>query len=426
MALSSCLRLMGHCLVKRQAFSGVASGGVCRLTTKKDGQAKRSQKKQRRTVPNLSGPDSSWEERLSDSVTPLWRLGYEAQLKIKFAQQKNVLQRLASRLKELSKDQVEMTRTLEELCCPLHPVLPSCYEEMVRQSPLNPCLLFHEGGHWREITVRTNRDGHTMAIITFHPQKLSQEELCAQKASVRDFFMHGPGAECNLTSLYFQESSMTRCTHEQSPYQLLYGEPHIFEELLGLKFRISPDAFFQISTAGAEVLYRTIAELSKVKGNTVLFDICCGTGAIGLSVARQVSKVFGIELVEKAIDDAKWNASFNGISNCQFYSGKAEVVLPQLLSSLEEEHPLTAVVNPSRAGLHYRVVQAIRNCKLIQTLVYVSCKPDGEAMRNFIELCCPPDAQKKILGEPFALTQAVPVDLFPHTPHCELVLLFER
>lgn len=71
---------------------------------------------------------------------------------------------------------------------------------------------------------------------------------------------------------------MTRCSHQQSPYQLLFGEPHIFEDLLGLKIRISPDAFFQINTAGAEMLYRTIGELSGVNSESVLLDICCGTG----------------------------------------------------------------------------------------------------------------------------------------------------
>lgn len=71
---------------------------------------------------------------------------------------------------------------------------------------------------------------------------------------------------------------MTRCSHEQSPFQLLHGAPHIFEELLGLKFCISPDAFFQVNTAGAEVLYQAVGELCQATGDTVLLDICCGTG----------------------------------------------------------------------------------------------------------------------------------------------------
>ncbi|OBS83674.1 hypothetical protein A6R68_22346, partial [Neotoma lepida] len=234
------------------------------------------------------------------------------------------------------------------------------YEVFLRQSSVEPCLLFHEGGHWRELTVRTNSQGHTMAIITFHPQGLSQEELCVQKVTLKDFFTKGPGAVCELTSLYFQESTMTRCSHQQSPYQLLFGEPHIFEDLLGLKIRISPDAFFQINTAGAELLYQTIGELSGVNSDTILLDICC---VIGLSLAQRASQVLGIELVEQAIEDAR-----------------AEKILPQLLKSQKDEKSTVAVVNPARAGLHYQVVQAIRNCRAIHTLVFVSCKPHGYAV----------------------------------------------
>uniref|UniRef100_A0A8D2M5D7 tRNA (uracil(54)-C(5))-methyltransferase n=1 Tax=Zonotrichia albicollis TaxID=44394 RepID=A0A8D2M5D7_ZONAL len=307
-----------------------------------------------------------------------------------------------------------------------HKQVAQCYEEFICQSPLDPCILFHEGGHWRELVVRTSRCGHTMAIITFHPQQLGQEELAAQKALLKEFFTRGPGAVCALTSLYFQESTMTRCSHEQSPYQLLYGAPHISEELLGLRFHISPDAFFQVNTAGAELLYQAVGELCQAAGDTVLLDICCGTGTIGLSLAHRVSKVIGVEVVEKAIEDAEWNAAFNGISNCEFHSGKAEAVLPQLLASWEDARPLVAVVNPSRAGLHYRVVRAIRNCSAIRRLLYISCKPEGEAMRNFLELCCPPDPRKKLAGEPFAPVMAIPFDMFPHTVHCELVLLFTR
>ncbi|XP_069723502.1 tRNA (uracil-5-)-methyltransferase homolog B isoform X2 [Phaenicophaeus curvirostris] len=367
-------------------------------------------------------PGSSWEERLANAVTPLWRLSYQEQLQVKYESQRKILQMLTSRLEELGVD----VQKPGGLCCPLRPVVPSCYEEFIRCSPLDSCLLFHEGGHWRELVVRTTSRGHTMAIVTFHPQELGQEELATQKALLKEFFTCGPGAVCALTSLYFQESTMTRCSHEQSPFQLLHGEPHIFEEILGLKFRISPDAFFQVNTGGAEVLYQAVRELGQAGGDTVLLDICCGTGTIGLSLAHQVSKIIGIEVVEKAVEDARWNAAFNGISNCEFHSGKAEAVLPQLLSSWEDSQPLVAVVNPSRAGLHYRVVRAIRNCKSIRRLLYISCKPEGEAMRNFLELCCPPNPGKKLAGEPFAPMLAMPFDMFPHTLHCELVLLFTR
>ncbi|KAK2921830.1 hypothetical protein Q8A73_001315 [Channa argus] len=251
-----------------------------------------------------------------------------------------------------------------------------------------------------------------------------------------DFPHWGSRTICQLDSLFFQESTMTRCTHEASPYQLLHGRPHIYDEVLGFKFRISPDAFFQVNQTAAEVLYRTVRHLcfpkagedrERTKVGGTLLDVCCGTGAIGITISPRVDKVIGVELIEQAVEDAKHNAALKSVLNCEFLPGKAEVVLPGLMSQLSlGGGSLTAVVNPARAGLHHRVVRALRNQSAIRRLVYVSCKPDGEAMRNFRELCFAPDQQKKITGEKFSPTLAVPVDMFPHTPHCELVILFER
>nr|XP_033469325.1 tRNA (uracil(54)-C(5))-methyltransferase homolog-B isoform X2 [Epinephelus lanceolatus] len=318
-----------------------------------------------------------------------------------------------------------------------HKLIARCYQDFVRLSPLEPCLLFHTGGHWREVTVRTNTEGHTMAIVYFHPQALTPEEVAVHKAELVDYFTQGPGSVCQLGSLFFQESTMTRCTHEESPYQLLHGQPHMYEEVLGFKFRISADAFFQVNQAAAEVLYSTVRDLcmpdseeggGRTKVGGTLLDVCCGTGAIGIITSPRVDRIIGIELLGQAVEDARHNAALNNVQNCEFIPGKAEVVLPGLMSQLSSAGggPVAAVVNPSRAGLHHRVVQALRNQPAIRRLVYVSCKPDGEAMRNFRELCCAPDLQKKLTGEAFSPTLAVPVDMFPHTPHCEVVLLFER
>ncbi|XP_078403074.1 tRNA (uracil-5-)-methyltransferase homolog B isoform X2 [Cetorhinus maximus] len=375
------------------------------------------------------------EERLADAVTPLWRMSYEEQLQVKYEAQKRTLQLLTASITNCS--------GTDGLCCPLHSTLPSpvtvgyrnkstfsvnrgpdgnpktvghyigtgkgrnivCthsdhlvnmpekhkqvargYEQFIQHSPLDPCILFHEGGHWREITVRTNRRGDMMAIVYFHPRDLEKEEISKHQKSLVEYFTTGPGAVCELTSLYFQESTMTRCLHKESPYRLLYGAPYIFEEVLGLTFRISPDAFFQVNTEGAEVLYQTVRDLIRADGDYIVLDVCCGTGAVGLTVCQGAARVIGIELIDQAVEDAQYNAMLND----------------------------------------YRVVRAIRNCEQIRRLVYISCKPEGEAMRNFVELCCPPDQQKKLFGDPFAPTLAVPVDMFPHTSHCELVLLFER
>ncbi|XP_018593683.2 tRNA (uracil-5-)-methyltransferase homolog B [Scleropages formosus] len=213
---------------------------------------------------------------------------------------------------------------------------------------------------------------------------------------------------------------MTRCSNEDSPYQLLHGKSHIYEEVLGRKFRISPDAFFQVNTEAAEVLYHTVGELYLDRGQDTVLDVCSGTGVIGIILSSKVKRVIAIEVVEQAVKDAKHNASLNDVFNCEFLAGKAEVILPQLMPSLKSELGVTAVVNPSRAGLHYRVIRALRSNPAVRRLIYISCKPWGEAMRNFKELCC------SFPGEPFRPTVAVPVDMFPHTTHCELVIVFER
>lgn len=427
----------------------------------------------------------SWEERLADVVTPLWRLSYDEQLELKQKHQERILCHLSRHLRGHSPSPGR-----SELGFPVLPILPSpvrdgyrnkstfsvnrgvdgdpktvgfyvgtgrhgnivcingdhllnmpekhklvarCYQDFIRLSSLEPCLLFHTGGHWREITVRTNSEGHTMAIVYFHPQTLTPEEVAVHKADLVNYFIQGPGSVCQLDSLFFQESTMTRCTHEDSPYQLLHGRPHIYEEVLDFKFRISADAFFQVNQSAAEVLYCTVRDLcvsnhDKGGGRKTLLDVCCGTGAIGITASPRVDRIIGVELIEQAVKDANHNAALNNVLNCEFIPGKAEVVLPGLMSQLSaaDGGPVAAVVNPTRAGLHHRVVRALRNQPAIRRLVYVSCKPDGEAMRNFRELCCSPDPQKKLVGEAFSPTLAVPVDMFPHTPHCELVLLFER
>ncbi|KAJ3610159.1 hypothetical protein NHX12_022253 [Muraenolepis orangiensis] len=497
--------------VTRQ-FYGVILARSYLSTSVVDGvaRAKPKPKKVRRKTPTTGAFDTSvslWEERVAEAVTPLWRLAYHQQLHVKQQSQEHILSQFSSRLSHLisSAQQspamasdtpgftvlpimqspvrdgyrnkstfsvnkgvdgnpktvgfyVSAARDRRIVCVNAdhllnmpekHKQVARCYQEFIRLSPLEPCLLFHEGGHWREVTVRTNAQRHTMAIVYFHPQTLVPEEIAVHKTALVDYFTKGPGAVCELDSLFFQESSMTRCGHEESPYQLLYGQPHIYEELLGFQFRVSPDAFFQINTAAAEVLLTVARDLCFPEGTAerggggggpagTLLDVCCGTGAIGIALSPAAERVVGVELVQQAVEDARHNAAVNGVLNCRFLAGKAEVILPEIVSQLgssgEEERGgggggvggVTAVVNPARAGLHYRVVRALRNQPAVRRLLYISCKPEGEAMRNFLELCCPPDPQKKLEGEAFSPRVAVPIDMFPHTHHCELVLLFER
>jgi tRNA (uracil-5-)-methyltransferase len=219
-----------------------------------------------------------------------------------------------------------------------------------------------------------------------------------------------------------------------------------------MKFRVSPDSFFQVNTPASEVLYNVISDNITTASHTLpvlygkaatplwivsvdfivvelfclLVDLCCGTGTIGIIVAKMlgVSKLVGIELSQQAIDDAVYNAECNGITNAHFIVGKVEDVLPSLVASDTTASGETsiAIVDPPRGGLHQKVIQAIRKSN-INTLIYVSCNPEGTC-NNFTDLCR--GRSNRIKGFPFRPVTAVPVDLFPHTTHCELVVLFQR
>ncbi|XP_069700328.1 tRNA (uracil-5-)-methyltransferase homolog B-like [Periplaneta americana] len=257
-----------------------------------------------------------------------------------------------------------------------------------------------------------------MAIVLFHPQSMAQEKLEEEADKIRDFFLHGPGTRCNLSSLYFQPCRHTRCTADQAPYSLLLGDSHLTEKLSGFSFCISPDSFFQVNTAAASVLYEVVLNLAHVTPRTTLLDVCCGTGTVSILASSRVRGAVGVESVHSAVADAKHNAVLNKASNVEFIPGLAEKKIPKLISELGLASDIVAVLNPGRSGLHARVVKALCRCHQIRRLVYVSCKADSpNTVSNFIQLC----SEGK-----FSLRDVVPVDLFPHTMHTELVMSFRR
>lgn len=153
--------------------------------------------------------------------------------------------------------------------------------------------------------------------------------------------------------------------------QCLYVSSVCLPQLLGFKFRISGDAFFQVNQAAAEVLYSTVRDLcvpnyedyiARTKAGATLLDVCCGTGAMGITISPRVERIIGVELIEQAVEDARHNAAISNVLNCEFTPGKAEVVLPGLMSRLSSEGAgiEAAVVNPARAGLHHKVVRTLR------------------------------------------------------------------
>lgn len=237
------------------------------------------------------------------------------------------------------------------------------------------------------------------------------------------YFMEGPGKASGVTCLYFVEEGQRKTPSQEGlPLEHVAGDRCIREDVLGLTFRISPHAFFQVNTAAAEVLYTLIQDWAQLDTGSTVLDVCCGTGTIGLALARKVKRVVGVELSQEAVEDARVNALDNELSNVEFHCGRAEELVPALVSRLASQQ-LVAILDPPRAGLHSKAVLAVRRAENVRRLLYVSCNPRA-AMGNFVDLCRAPS--NRVKGTPFRPIKAVAVDLFPQTPHCEMLILFER
>lgn len=297
------------------------------------------------------------------------------------------------------------------------------FQEFVHQSQYPVYDAQTHEGYWRQLTVRTTTLGDIMAIPEFCSQQLSLADTEEVKNSLKTFFSEGPGKECGVTCLYFNCLNNKHASSGRSnEYEFLMGEQWITESLLDLKFQISPDAFFQVNNMATALLYKQIAEWCCLEADNVVLDICCGTGTIGITLAKNVKKVIGVEMSARAIEDAKRNAVLNGVENIEFHCAKAEDVTEQIKVWTRCEKAV-AIVDPPRPGLRGKVMYAIRRCRQISRVIYVSCNP-AAAIQNFMDLIRP--VSRRMKGEAFYPVKAIPVDLFPHTKHCELVMLFER
>ncbi|GMP88986.1 hypothetical protein CsSME_00040752 [Camellia sinensis var. sinensis] len=387
------------------------------------------------------------------------------------------------------------------------------FQEFLQSSGLPIWNRFNNSGFWRQLTVREGRSPGKVAEVISEVMLIVQDHQGISNAAP---------ADAPLRSIPIPKAE-SDSRHEVAIDGV---EARIHDYISNLRFCISPTAFFQVNTLAAEKLYSLAGDWAGLGPDTLLFDICCGTGTIGLTLAHRVGKVVGIEMNASAVLDAERNAEINGIKNCRFVCAKAENVMGSLLkeylnlpqkqdeiansseknneepvyieekgtsldntpdsedsASLElengksesgcvsspgldnqpqnsctsENNTLThqfknvvAIVDPPRVGLHPTVIKVLRTHPRLRRLVYISCNPES-LMANAIELCTP-SADKTGKGnknnwgwrnmssaslarhraksmpnsEPFQPMKAMAVDLFPHTPHCELVMLLER
>ena len=190
----------------------------------------------------------------------------------------------------------------------------------------------------------------------------------------------------------------------------------------GMKFEISAPAFYQVNTKQMSKLYTKVREYACLKGGETVFDLYCGIGTIGLSMAADAGMIIGIESVKNAVIDANRNAVINGIVNARYYTGQAEKVMPRLLDKedklfvdyIDENAPKIAILDPPRAGCDEALLRAVASCD-VDKIVYVSCDP-GTLARDI-----------KLLGElGYEFVEATPVDMFVATMHVESVVLLTK
>lgn len=194
--------------------------------------------------------------------------------------------------------------------------------------------------------------------------------------------------------------------------RLLYGKAAIKDRLGTLKFNISPQSFFQVNSAQAEKLYNKAVEFAALSGSETVVDCYCGTGTISLYLAKHAQKVYGIELIAPAIEDARGNAEANRCANAEFILGDAAVKMQELTE--QGVRPDVVLLDPPRAGCEEKVLAAIAQVKPSR-IVYVSCNPASLA-RDLAYL----------EQNGYQAVTAQPVDMFPMTHHVETVVLMSR
>ena len=280
-----------------------------------------------------------------------------------------------------------------------------CTLEAARDSGLLYYHRMRHTGYFRHLLVRkavkteeilvdlvTTTETDAQAFLDTWVKKLLELELDGKMAGI----------------LHTKNDSVADVVKDEGT-EVLYGQDYFYEELLGLKFKITPFSFFQTNSLGAEVLYETAREYIGDINEKVIFDLYSGTGTIAQILAPVAKKVVGVEIVEEAVEAAKENAALNGLDNCTFWAGDVLKVIDEL-----GEVPDLIMLDPPRDGVNPKALMKILNFG-VDRLVYIACKPTSLA--RDLEM---------IQGRGYKVEKISCVDLFPNTYHVETVCLLSR
>ncbi|XP_002969160.2 uncharacterized protein LOC9658925 [Selaginella moellendorffii] len=272
-------------------------------------------------------------------------------------------------------------------------------------------------GFLRHLTLRSGHDEHTGKLQVMVNIVTSVHHPRVIKPLIEKLVTYS-----EVTSIVNNVTSSMANTGVGEKQYLLYGAPAITERLRGLVFEISANSFFQTNTSQAEVLYEVVEKacnLTEASSEMNMLDLFCGTGTIGLSMANKVNHVYGYELVQEAVANARRNANRNNILNATFIQGD----LNKLTSGFGANFPRPDIIiaDPNRPGMHPKLLQFILKSGAAR-VVYVSCNP-ATCARDLDVLCHSKDGSDLAGG--YRLLSVQPIDMFPHTPHVECVCALE-
>ena len=266
--------------------------------------------------------------------------------------------------------------------------------------------LREQHGLLRDMMIRNSNTGEWMLVFQFHYDEEGDEQRALElMQQVADKFPQ-------ITSLMYVDNQKGNDTINDLDLILFKGNDHIFELMEDLKFKVGPKSFYQTNTEQAYHLYCVAREFANLTGNELVYDLYTGTGTIANFVAHKAKKVIGIEYVPEAIEDAKVNSQVNNIENTLFYAGDMKDILTNDFIA-QHGRPDVIITDPPRAGMHPDVVNVILNAAP-NRIVYVSCNPATQAR----------DLQ--LMDDHYKVAAVQPVDMFPHTPHVENVVLLEK
>lgn len=280
-------------------------------------------------------------------------------------------------------------------------------KEWIEEFNIMPAFVdgkFNKKGLLRHVMIRKGfKTGEVMVVIV-----ATRKDLNHMNELIRKLEFHVEGLKSIVLNINSKDTNVILTPECYT----LWGEDYIKDYIGEFKFNISPLSFFQVNPEQTEVLYGKTLEYAELTGDETVFDAYCGTGSITLFLSQKAKKVYGVEIVEPAIINARENAKMNYVSNAEFFVGKSEEVIPKLIE--EGVKADVIVVDPPRKGCDIKLLKAIGETKP-DRVVYVSCDPSTLAR------------DLKILDELGYRTEKVqPVDMFPQTAHIENVARLVR